>query len=152
MRSRILIVDDNEMYLAGIKELLDGAGYDTFVASTFEDGKVELRDRDPHLLILDVRLGAFNGLQLISTGRVGIPAIVVTGFDDPVLRADAGDFGASYLVKPVPPAALLELIEQKLKSAYPADTTLVMTERSGASAPSAKHSGLAGGAPLTDSK
>jgi len=138
MRSRILVVDDNEMYLAGIKELLDGAGYDTFVASSFEDGKVELRDRDPHLLILDVRLGAFNGLQLISTGRVGIPAIVVTGFDDPVLRADASEFGADYLVKPVPPAALLELIEQKLGS--------------GAITPSATHSGLPGGTPLRDVK
>jgi two-component system response regulator YesN len=152
MRSRILVVDDNEMYLAGVKELLDRAGYDTFVASSFEDGKVALHDRMPHLLILDVRLGAFNGLQLISTGRVGIPAIVVTGFDDPVLRADASEFGASYLVKPVPPAALLELIEEKLKSACAAETTLLVAEGSSATAPAAKHGGLAGGTPRTDGK
>lgn len=154
MRSRILVVDDNEMYLAGIKELLEEAGYDTFVASTFEDGKVELRDREPDLLILDVRLGAFNGLQLISTGRVGIPAIVVTGFDDPVLRADASEFGATYMVKPVPPAALLELIDQKLKSAGATDrTTVLVTEvPAGVAPPPAKHGGLPGGTPLTDVK
>lgn len=153
MRSRILVVDDNEMYLAGIKELLEDAGYDTFVASSFEDGKVELRDRMPDLLILDVRLGAFNGLQLISTGRVDIPAIVVTGFDDPVLRADASEFGASYMVKPVPPAALLQLIEQKLKSAAAADSAaLLVPEASGAIAPSAKQGGLGCGAPFTDTK
>jgi len=45
---------------------------------------------------------------------VRIPAIVVTGFDDTVLRADADGFGASYVVKPIKPAALLDLIEKKL--------------------------------------
>jgi histidine kinase len=114
MRARVLIVDDDEVYLDGMKELLEEAGYEVFLASNFEDGRLKLRDRMPDLLIIDVRLGAFNGLQLISTGQVRIPAIVVTGFDDTVLRADADGFGASYLVKPIKPAALLALIRQKL--------------------------------------
>lgn len=114
MRARVLIVDDDEAYLDGMKELLEEAGYDVFLASSFEDGRQKLRDRAPDLLIIDVRLGAFNGLQLISTGQLHIPAIVVTGFDDTVLRADAGGFGASYVVKPIKPAALLKLIQQKL--------------------------------------
>jgi hypothetical protein len=84
---------------------------------------------------------------------VGIPAIVVTGFDDPVLRADAGEFGASYMVKPVPPAALLELIEQKIKSAAASErAALLVTEVSGAIGPAAKHGGLAAGAPRPDIK
>ena len=114
MRARVLVVDDNEDYLVAIKELLECTGYETFVASSLEEGRRELRDHAPDLLILDVRLGAFNGLQLISTDQVRIPAIVVTGFDDPVLRADASAFDASYVVKPVSPAGLLALIEQKL--------------------------------------
>jgi two-component system response regulator HydG len=114
MRARVLIVDDDEVYLEGMKELLEDAGYVVDLASSFDDGKQRLREHSPDLLIIDVRLGAFNGLQLISTGRVRIPAIVVTGFDDTVLRADADGFGASYVVKPIKPAALLELIEKKL--------------------------------------
>jgi DNA-binding response OmpR family regulator len=114
MRARILIVDDDQVYLAGMKELLEDAGYEVFLAGSFEEGKHVLRDRAPHLLIVDVRLGAFNGLQLLSTGQVQIPAIVVTGFDDTVLRADANVFGASYVVKPISPAALLALIDRKL--------------------------------------
>ena len=116
MRARVLIVDDDEVYLEGMKELLEAAGYEVLLASSFDDGKHELREHSPDLLIIDVRLGAFNGLQLISTGEVRIPAIVVTGFDDRVLRADAGGFGASYVVKPIAPAALLALIEKKLSS------------------------------------
>lgn len=114
MRARVLIVDDDEVYLDGMKELLEEAGFEVFLASSFEDGRLKLRDYAPDLLIIDVRLGAFNGLQLISTGKVRIPAIVVTGFDDTVLRADADGFGASYVVKPIKPAALLALIQQKL--------------------------------------
>jgi DNA-binding response OmpR family regulator len=114
MRARILIVDDDQVYLAGMKELLEDAGYEVFLAGSFEEGKDVLRDRRPDLLIVDVRLGAFNGLQLLSTGQVQIPAIVVTGFDDTVLRADANIFGASYLVKPISPADLIALIDRKL--------------------------------------
>jgi two-component system response regulator AtoC len=114
MRARVLIVDDDEVYLDGMKELLEEAGYEVFLASSFEDGRQRLRDHSPDLLIIDVRLGAFNGLQLISTGQVRIPAIVVTGFDDTVLRADADGFGASYVVKPIKPSTLLDLIRQKL--------------------------------------
>lgn len=114
MPARILIVDDDESYLAGVKEWLDTAGYDTIVANTYEDGKRAIADSSPHLVIIDIRLGAFNGLQLISTGNMKVPAIVVTGFEDPVLRADAAAFGASYLVKPVVPSILLAMIQQQL--------------------------------------
>jgi len=41
----------------------------------------------------------------------------VTGFDDPLLRADAANFGARFLVKPVDPNALLSVIQQELDSA-----------------------------------
>ena len=116
MRARVLIVDDDEVYLDGMKELLEEAGYDVFLANSFEEGRQKLRDRSPDLLIIDVRLGAFNGLQLISTGQLHIPTIVVTGFDDTVLRADAGGFGASYVVKPIKPSALLALIQEKLST------------------------------------
>ena len=90
------------------------------VASTFEEGRRVLRDDNPDLLIADVRLGAFNGLQLIATGPARIPAIVVSGFDDSVLQAEARAFGAEYLVKPVTAASLLSLIEQKLARMPPA--------------------------------
>jgi DNA-binding response OmpR family regulator len=116
MRARILIVDDDQQYLDGVREWLDGAGYETSIASTFEAAKRAIDTLAPHLVLLDIRLGAFNGLQLmISTGKVRrIPAIVITGFDDPVLRADAAAFGARYLVKPVVPRVLLALIEELL--------------------------------------
>jgi AmiR/NasT family two-component response regulator len=40
-------------------------------------------------------------------------AIVLTGYDDPVLRTEAAHAGASYLVKPIDSERLLELIDPR---------------------------------------
>jgi len=44
MRARVLIVDDDEVYLDGMKELLEEAGYEVFLATSFEDGRLKLRE------------------------------------------------------------------------------------------------------------
>ena len=54
------------------------------------------------------------GLQLILNSPHAIPTIVITGFADPVLEAEARRGGAAYLVKPVQPRHLLELVAEKL--------------------------------------
>lgn len=112
MRPRILVVDDDEAYVRGLAECLETAGYEAIAANTFEEGARALRQQSPDLMILDVRLGEYNGLQLTQTSR--IPALVISGFDDPVLRADATAFGATYLVKPVGSEVLLALIASRL--------------------------------------
>ena len=114
MHGRVLIVDDDEACLSGMKQLLEMAGHEAIVASTFEEGRRVLRSAAPDILIADVRLGSFNGLQLVATSAIHIPVIVISGFDDVVLQAEARAMGADYLVKPVVPAALLERIDQKL--------------------------------------
>ena len=117
MRARILIVDDDESYLEAMLEWIALAGYEPSGANTFEDAQRAIRETQPDLLIVDIRLGPFNGLQLIAAPQVRIPAIVVTGFDDPVLRRDAATVGAAaYVVKPVVPDQLYALIEQQLAS------------------------------------
>ena len=62
----------------------------------------------------DVRLGSFNGLQLVISGHKRVPAIVITGYADPVLEAEARRGGADYLVKPFDPERLLTIIREKL--------------------------------------
>jgi len=114
--SEILIVDDDEATRTGLKQLLERAGYKVTVAGTFAEGRFALSQSTPNLLIADVRLGEFNGLHLVATNPQSIPTIIVTGYPDPVLKADAHRFGAEYLVKPVSPAALMALVKEKLES------------------------------------
>jgi DNA-binding response OmpR family regulator len=108
----ILIVDDHRVTRLGLAEMLADAGYSVVTAGSFQEARGILRDSPPDLLIADVRLGSFNGLQLVINYRV--PAIVITGYADSVLEAEARRVGAEYLVKPVQPDELLALIREKL--------------------------------------
>jgi DNA-binding response OmpR family regulator len=113
----ILIVDDHRVTRLGLAELLEQAGYEVVTAATFPEARRILREDPPDLLIADVRLGSFNGLQLVISGPNRIPAIVITGYADTVLEAEARRGGADYLVKPFEADRLLELIRQKLGQA-----------------------------------
>lgn len=110
----ILIVDDHRVTRLGLAEMLEQAGYAVVTAGTFPEARKILRETPPDLLIADVRLGSFNGLQLVISGPNRIPAIVITGYADSVLEAEARRGGADYLVKPFDADTLLGLIRQKL--------------------------------------
>ena len=110
--ANILIVDDHRVTRLGLAEMLAEAGYNVVTAGSFQEARGILRDAPPDLLIADVRLGSFNGLQLVINYR--IPAIVITGYADSVLEAEARRVGAEYLVKPVHPEELLTIIREKL--------------------------------------
>jgi len=112
--AKILLVDDDAATRAGLLELLTAAGYDARAAATFEEGMRALRVDAPDLLIADVRLGAFNGLQLLVSSPRTVPAIVITGFADPVLESDARQHGADYVLKPVTPSVLLDMVRRRL--------------------------------------
>ena len=117
MPPSILIVDDDLTTRAGLAELLQHAGYRATAVGSFEEAARLLRAKPPDLLIADVRLGPFNGLQLVISNPTPVPAIIITGFADPVLESDARRRGAEYVLKPVDPAALVALVESKLASA-----------------------------------
>lgn len=114
MGAKILLVDDDPATMSGLVALLQNAGYDVIAVSTMQDARRALVRLAPDLLITDVRLGAHNGLNLLVVRPQPIPAIVITGFDDPVLEADARRMGAEFLVKPIAPARLVRLIERML--------------------------------------
>ena len=120
MPSKVLIVDDDKTTREGLAEYLEGSGYQAFAVGTFEEATRILRSATPpDLLIADVRLGPFNGLQLVISSPKPIPAIIITGFADPVLESDAKRRGADYVLKPVSPARLLDLVAQKISAARP---------------------------------
>ena len=88
---------------------------DVTACRTFEDARSRLLSEDFECLVTDVRLGAFNGLQLAVIARdrnPGIGIVVFSGFDDPVLRQEAARLNAAYVLKPVTAERLLELVDE----------------------------------------
>jgi DNA-binding response OmpR family regulator len=112
--TRVLIVDDDEATAVLLAKFVTDAGYRAIPVARFEDGARIMRCLPPDLLITDIRLGAFNGLQLLIGATPPIPAIIITAFDDAVLEATARQHGADYLLKPLDFDALMEAVRHRL--------------------------------------
>lgn len=107
---RVLIVDDEPDVLETLAGLVAGGGYDVITRTSFEDARRDITDDPPDILVTDVRLGAFNGLQLavlMRAIRPESPIVVLSAYDDPTLRLEAAHCHAIYLTKPVSRKELL---------------------------------------------
>ena len=114
IKPSVLIVDDDRAVLGLVKLWLTGAGYDVIACDRFETAKAHLSSDMPDVLVTDVRLGAFNGLQLVILAKDYGPqtnALVMSAFDDPTLRAEARQCGASYLTKPFSRDQMLSAVQ-----------------------------------------
>jgi two-component system response regulator YesN len=110
---RVLIVDDDPAVLEGLRTGFEMEGKPVVTSGAFHDARRRLLEEDFDVLATDVRLGAFNGLQLAVIARDRNPEmkiIVFSGFDDAVLQAEAARLRARYLVKPVSLERLFEVI------------------------------------------
>jgi len=112
---RVLVVEDDALLASGLRELLEGAGHEVCVE---EDGPaaVERGIAEPFdLLLLDLMLPGFDGLEVctrIRTARPGVPVIMLTAQgheEDKVrgLKRGADD----YVTKPFGARELLARID-----------------------------------------
>ena len=111
---RVLIVDDQEEVLRTLGALVASGGFEVVTCSRFDEAKRYIDATPPDILITDVRLGAFNGLQLVLHMRAVQPSgpiIVLSAYDDAVIRQEAERSGAAFLAKPVTRKDLLDAIE-----------------------------------------
>jgi FixJ family two-component response regulator len=118
-RGIAVVVDDDASVLKLLKDLLLSAGFEVEPFNDFQVAKERLKSGRTDVLITDVRLGAFNGLQLVVRAKATSPdvvAVVLTGFDDHVLHQEAVGVGAHFLLKPIRVEQLLQL----LSAAHPA--------------------------------
>jgi DNA-binding NtrC family response regulator len=113
-RGLAVVVDDDASVLRLLRDLLTNAGFEVEPYNDFQAAKERLRLGGVDVLVTDVRLGAFNGLQLVVRAKTTSPnvlAVVLTGYDDQVLHQDAVGVGAHFLLKPIRVDQLLQVLE-----------------------------------------
>jgi two-component system KDP operon response regulator KdpE len=112
---QVLVVDDDPPVRDLVSRWLNRSGYTVAVAGSFREAVALLPVASPHALVIDVRLGDFNGLQLALQARRWNPharIVMISGWDDPVLRREADACQAGYLCKPFTADALLNALAE----------------------------------------
>lgn len=113
----ILVIDDDENALTGLVEMLRDADYSVAGALTYDEAKRLLDARGFDLLISDVRLRGFNGLNLVKKVRAEYPemgVIIISGYDEPLMELEASRYQALFVSKPIRPAGFLDSVASAL--------------------------------------
>ena len=114
MDMRAVVVDDDPQVLSLASRWLKSAGCESVMSSScFADARVQIKVFEPSILIADVRLGDFNGIQLGLLARrirTDVRVLIISGWDDSVLRRETEQFGAAFLQKPLRAEAVLSAV------------------------------------------
>ena len=102
MAYKILIVDDEEMMTELLSDHLQDCGYDTITANCSQKA-IELLQKQPDLIILDINMPDMNGLELCKNIRnhINSPIIFVTARITEQDKINGLQYGGDdYITKP----------------------------------------------------
>ncbi|HDH57625.1 MAG TPA: sigma-54-dependent Fis family transcriptional regulator, partial [Bacteroidetes bacterium] len=101
---RILVIDDDVAICRSIKRILEADGYKVATAETGEKGLKMVDQSSYDLLLLDLRLGGIDGLEVLKQVKEKNPdqlVIMITGFANVASAVEAMKRGAyDYIQKP----------------------------------------------------
>ena len=112
--SLILIVEDNEKNMKLVRDVLQAKGYATIEAVNGEDGVRLARERNPDLVLMDIRLPGISGIEALAALRAdpktsSIPVVALTASVTPTDRTHITQAGFdAFLAKPM---VLREFVE-----------------------------------------
>jgi CheY-like chemotaxis protein len=103
-RTRILVVEDDEVTQNLIKRFLERAGFEVSVADNGLDAIEIVREWVPQLVLLDMMMPRMDGFGFLralkGSPAEGLPVIVTSALADPARQQHALSLGAKeYLVK-----------------------------------------------------
>ncbi|MDR6635105.1 FixJ family two-component response regulator [Phyllobacterium sp. 1468] len=110
----VFVVDDDVSVRESLELLIHHAGWQPILFGSAKEFLSHDRVDAPSCLILDVKMPGLSGLELqrlISSDRLRMPIIFITGYRDVPMTVRAMKAGAfEFLTKPIDPAALLQAI------------------------------------------
>jgi DNA-binding response OmpR family regulator len=120
---KILIVEDNSRFAEMLAVLLNDAGYEVSLAKNSGRGIGKALTERPDLILTDLNLPDMTAIEAITILKKipftsGIPIIVLTAETARQLKTKALKAGAAeYLLKPIPPRDLLNVIRRLCRPA-----------------------------------
>ena len=120
MAERILIVEDEINIATPVRTYLEKAGFDVDHALTGADALRLMEATPPNLIVLDLNLPDFDGLEVCRRIRATsqVPIIMVTARDDDIDKIVGLEVGADdYLTKPFNVRELVARVKAILRRA-----------------------------------
>lgn len=117
--SQVLLVDDSPIQLDIRETILRNAGFRVAIATSAESALVLLRTASQHVgvVVTDHIMPGTSGVEFVRRLRASdeqMPVIVLSGLPDAELEYEGLD--VAFRMKPLPPAELIELVRQRMKS------------------------------------
>jgi DNA-binding response OmpR family regulator len=104
MSALVILVNADPRALRHLEAQLSDDGYLVAAINSFVDARELLESVTPDLLVADIRLERFNGLQLAIRSHFDhpdVPVIVTHVQEDPVAEAEAKRYGVSFVAAPL---------------------------------------------------
>ena len=121
----VLIVEDNDKNMKLARDVLQAKGYATIEAVNGEDGVRLARERNPDLVLMDIRLPGISGIEALTALRAdpetsSIPVMALTASVTPTdcTRIKEAGFDA-FLAKPMVLRELVESVKCLVESGRP---------------------------------
>jgi two-component system NtrC family response regulator len=123
--SKILIIDDDAAFSAGLAETVTDLGHEALTAATGEVGLKQIESDGITLVFLDLRMPGLDGLEVLKRLKENIehreiPVIILTAFADSTNTIEAMRLGAfDHLSKPVARNDIKAVLERALARPSP---------------------------------
>ena len=120
MRKKVLLIDDEEAFLALIKDSLEMRGIEVVTALSAIEAGIQLADKKPDLILMDIKMPGINGIQACEAIKrnpetKNLPIIIISALSDEADKKKAFTAGVlEYFVKPVDIESLVKKIKEVL--------------------------------------
>jgi DNA-binding response OmpR family regulator len=127
--NRILFVEDDLLFRESTKEFLESEGFAVKEAGSFDEA-IEIGFKEVFdLYLLDINLGAKNGIELLRELRSfgdNKPVLMLTSHKSPKIATECFEGGCDdYIRKPCEPIELVARVKSKLRDSFGQKNSIV---------------------------
>ena len=134
MKTRILIVDDEQDIIEFLQYNLEQSGYDVFTSNNGKDALVKLKE-NPDLIVLDIMMPEMDGYEVCKRIREidkfkNTPVLFLTARSSEIDEVHGLNIGADdYIQKPASIEKILARINANLRKSMSADSIIERKSR-----------------------
>ncbi|WP_042354819.1 response regulator transcription factor [Bacillus rubiinfantis] len=119
MKTKVLVVDDEQSIVTLLQYNLEQAGFDVITAMDGEKGKQLAELESPDIIVLDLMLPKLDGMEVckqLRQERIMTPILMLTAKDDELDKILGLELGADdYMVKPFSPREVIARVKAILR-------------------------------------